>query len=415
MEKIKKNILNFPSIICIYTSIAFLFFGHIGRVFSVNNLSLNVFELALYLAAIFKIKYLRYFKPFLFFLLIFDFLSVFNNLISLSRAPELQDTIGWFYLIRFNLIFFSALVFAKVTYDFIGFDVKKLQQKIIFYFMINIFISLILYIYFPSSNDLWAFAKSLNIIIEGDPHNYRLVSLLFDPNYYSLMLLLPISFILSNNIYSGLRGNILFILFFSCLILTGSRNGILTFIIFFFAAFIKSKFNLKYFLYFSGAAFGTIIFYKNFHTFIERTIYYFHYEHFYEENRINNFYYVLENILLNFKYLFYGHGFHFGTLALKEHDLLSFFDCSYLILIYDFGVIQTLILLFITFVFVNKLLNSSFKKYEISKFISSIKIYYLILFLFSSFFINTFFYIYITFTFLFLLAYIYIIKNETKI
>jgi len=76
-------------------------------------------------------------------------------------------------------------------------DRTKSIKKILNYFLFFIFISWLIFFFYQDSTVLWSDLSSIGVSFDGDPHQGRLVSLLFDPNYFSVIAVLPILMILS--------------------------------------------------------------------------------------------------------------------------------------------------------------------------------------------------------------------------
>lgn len=150
------------------------------------------------------------------------------------------------YNLRLIIMVTSSSVIGYVFYLKYGvFFGNVLVTYINAYFLASL-ISLLILFLFPQSDELWKELTSFGVNFLGDPHNNRLVSVYFDPNYFSNIIVLPIFFSLVSFLLTGKIWYLLsFIFFIVSLILTGSRSGLGIFVLQFFST-LAIIFRLKY-------------------------------------------------------------------------------------------------------------------------------------------------------------------------
>jgi hypothetical protein len=94
-------------------------------------------------------------------------------------------------------------------------------------------LSVILFVAFNHSANLWDLLATIGLRFQGDPHVGRFVSIYFDPNFYAGIAIIPL--ILSIYLYKITNHKKYFVtavLFICSIILTGSRSGFATLIFF---------------------------------------------------------------------------------------------------------------------------------------------------------------------------------------
>lgn len=154
------------------------------------------------------------------------------------------------YAIRFIIqISISAIIGETIAREY-GKDISTPLQKYFLAYFIIALAALALLAAFPDSAVLWAALASIGVEFTGDPHIGRLISLYFDPNFYAVIVTLPISLLYAD--YAEKRKTktlIFFLILTGTILLTVSRSGIalLFMIAMFFGGkgFIRSIYTLK--------------------------------------------------------------------------------------------------------------------------------------------------------------------------
>jgi hypothetical protein len=105
-------------------------------------------------------------------------------------------------------------------------------KRIVAFYFLGFLIGAIIYVFFPNSIDFWGFLASHGIIFHGDPHTNRFISIYFDPNYYSSIVLFPLFTSLYCFLESKSKVEVFYIIVFSLSIfLSGSRSGFMLYVI----------------------------------------------------------------------------------------------------------------------------------------------------------------------------------------
>jgi len=94
-------------------------------------------------------------------------------------------------------------------------------------------ISVVIFVIFPNSPDLWNYLAQHGIDYVGDPHQGRLISVYFDPNYYAVIL--TFIFLVGQNLYYKNRNSwylLLNLCLLAALVFTESRSGMATFLLY---------------------------------------------------------------------------------------------------------------------------------------------------------------------------------------
>lgn len=242
-----------------------IFFGNFFRIIPFDNLiqSLNLFEVLIPLITIFLIPFVYSNKKIPHFIIITICLFLLSIIVGIFKF-------GFFFnSFAYNIQFCLYLVFSHLLglslYKNYGNDINKFMIRYIGFNYYLVLFSILIFISFPDSSELYYFLSKYNIIYHGDAHSGRVISPFLEPNLFSLYLVLPIYLLIGNSNFTKRKQIFLLVLFLICLLLTKSRSGIgtlfiLIFIdqIFIFLKFIydkKIKFNLSklvaYFLMFT--------------------------------------------------------------------------------------------------------------------------------------------------------------------
>ncbi len=250
--------LGYPKIDVYIFYIAFVFLASIGNIsrlipFSVNESQGNaaISEFIIYLISLIYFlinpKKIIYINRFVWYgLLIFTF-SFFIGLFKFGF-----DFVALAYYVRLFLyiITISCLSFSMVRLVY-RFGLYWLCIKIINFYFYGCIIGLLIFMIFPRSVDLWTFLGTIGITYYGDPHTYRFISVLLDPNFYASVAIFP--FILSLYCYFEQKSKytlMLLVLFSFTILLSGSRSGVAFYAMMIFVIFFKtvgvSLINLRF-------------------------------------------------------------------------------------------------------------------------------------------------------------------------
>jgi O-antigen ligase len=135
------------------------------------------------------------------------------------------------YAARLILLVFSATVAGFFLAERHGADADGAYAYLVRIYVLAAALGFAIYVAFPDSTVLWALLAGFNIEFHGDPHQHRLVSTYFDPNYYAAIACLPL--LLCAFLYAARRETrwaaAALVLALS-IVLTGSRSGIATMI-----------------------------------------------------------------------------------------------------------------------------------------------------------------------------------------
>ena len=149
--------------------------------------------------------------------------SVYGALLNGFSASAL------FYSVRLALLIASGLTAGYYLFSLYKHHLLGVLNYFLFTYTAVALLAFVIYVSFPDSRDLWAFLKGFGVEFFGDPHQRRLVSPYFDPNYYGAIAVFP--FTLSVLAYQRVwrtRYLLLAGLFAVSVVLTGSRSGIAT-------------------------------------------------------------------------------------------------------------------------------------------------------------------------------------------
>ena len=134
-----------------------------------------------------------------------------------------------FYSVRLLLLLASGLTAGYYLFSIFKGDLLKVVNYFLGTYLCVALLAFVIYVTFPDSRDLWTFLRGFGVEFFGDPHQRRLVSSYFDPNYYGAIAVFP--FTLSVLAYQRVwktRYLLLAGLFAVSVVLTGSRSGIAT-------------------------------------------------------------------------------------------------------------------------------------------------------------------------------------------
>ena len=155
------------------------------------------------------------------------FLAVSSVYGTMLNGPSVS---ALFYSVRLLLLLASGLAAGYYLFAIFKRDLLGVLGYFLVTYLFTALFAFVIYVLFPDSRELWSFLSSFGVEFYGDPHQRRLVSAYFDPNYYAAIVVFP--FTLSVLAYQRVwrtRYLLLAGLFAVSVALTGSRSGIATF------------------------------------------------------------------------------------------------------------------------------------------------------------------------------------------
>lgn len=88
----------------------------------------------------------------------------------------------------------GGAIFGRALWVVYGSNVSRLSRGIVVVYTVLALVSFGLFALFPDTSQLWRVMQESGVDYQGDPHNGRLISPYFDPNFYSCIIVLPILF-----------------------------------------------------------------------------------------------------------------------------------------------------------------------------------------------------------------------------
>ena len=88
----------------------------------------------------------------------------------------------------------GGAIFGRALWVVYGSNVSRLSRGIVIVYTVLAVVSFGLFAIFPDTSQLWRVMQESGVDYQGDPHNGRLISPYFDPNFYSCIVVLPILF-----------------------------------------------------------------------------------------------------------------------------------------------------------------------------------------------------------------------------
>jgi len=211
----------------------FLVLGNLTRIdfFAASMGSGNLSELVLYIFAIFcaYIVSKRLFNCQLFLILTSG--VIFSLLVGLVKWGI--DATAISYNVRLILQIITSAVTGVFLYERYSDNVRRFIGAYLFLYGVIVALSYLIFLAFPDTGTLLATLGEAGIEFRGDAHVDRLVSTYLDPNYFSIIIVLPIifwlySFLRNHSLFGGLFGAIAL----GALFLTVSRSGLSLFLLF---------------------------------------------------------------------------------------------------------------------------------------------------------------------------------------
>lgn len=162
-----------------------------------------------------------------------------------------KDPRAFLYAMRLICILFASYALGDMFWNKYGYDIQKFLRSFLIPFILWIVFGFIIYFVFPSLADFWQFLKGHNVLFNGDTHNRRFVTVIFDPNMYGAIVFLPIlvSFILYK-LSRKTKYLLLTNVFIVTAVLTWSRSGIFSLFILLMIVLIRAVINKR--IYFSS-------------------------------------------------------------------------------------------------------------------------------------------------------------------
>jgi O-antigen ligase len=239
-----------------WSSSLFLFFtylyliaGNIPRLVSLPGLQNNLLltEFLLYLLTLFTL-----FLNMRLLAKLFMAMGTVITLIALSFLSgvlrEGFDFAPLSYTLRLILLLMTGYVFGYSLHQAHKEDVVKVLKQFSFLYLALALTGFAIYVTFPDSVQLWNVLSTYGIRFNGDPHQRRLLSSYFDPNYYSAIACIGVIASFLAYYYSRqLRYLITGLMIIVSLLLSSSRSGIATLLaVFLLILFQVGKYLLRH-------------------------------------------------------------------------------------------------------------------------------------------------------------------------
>jgi hypothetical protein len=332
------------------------------------------------------------------------------------------DQVAFLYMIRFIMIFIVASSLAVAAYKKFKNRYDILFKKILSFYTVGLIIGYLIYIFFPRSNQLWSFLSAHGIVFHGDPHTNRFISTYFDPNFYSIIAIIPL--LLSLLLYKKTTHFIylLFALFFIISIfLTVSRSGtasliiLLTYLltskllIIFKTRKIKKNTISSILIIFIFILILYPLYSQKINTLLGRVA-----NIKYDESAYSRYLSFLFAVDIIKKYSFFGMGYNYLAPYMLSRGMQSSVDSSILAAICNFGILFTLIIFFMVFIFLINLYKKikSLNDTNLSFFVKILYSYLIIVIFFASNLNNILFYFFWILPVTFILFYLSLLSKN---
>jgi O-antigen ligase len=133
------------------------------------------------------------------------------------------------YALRLIFLMVAGYVFGYSLYKVDGNRLVRTLQRFSFIYLALALTGFALYIAFPDSVQLWELLDGYGIRFNGDPHQRRLLSSYFDPNFYSSIACIGVlSSLLAYHYSRRLRYLLISLIIVLSILLSSSRSGIAT-------------------------------------------------------------------------------------------------------------------------------------------------------------------------------------------
>jgi hypothetical protein len=281
----------------------------------------------------------------------------------------------------------AGFCIGQRLYERFGADLEQMARFFLRVFTAQLFLGFLIFFFFPSAAELFAFLEEGGLVFKGDPHRFRFVSSFLDPNYYGAIACIPLLLLR----YTKQKSTIIKFLFFSSLLLTFSRSGILTYVLLLIVLHGKEWIHrlpvrTKPVLLLLGGLGCCLLFSDALVHFLSRLIYLFH---------DDSAYCRWVSFQAGWDYFgrspLFGMGYHFLSRTLVDGTRLSTLDSSILQSLVNFGLIPSLCLAVVFLIWaVNRFALYGGTGYE--KIFRDFFYYVMIVILFSSLFNNILYY-----------------------
>ncbi|WP_157465260.1 O-antigen ligase family protein [Deinococcus apachensis] len=131
------------------------------------------------------------------------------------------------YALRLLGTLTAGILLGTALYLQYGQAFKRVTRLFVRLYLAVVALAFLLLLLFPDSRDLWAWLSRMGVVFQGDPHLNRLVSAYFDPNFFGVILLLPLtwSYVLLHS-QPAFRWWAVLVLTLVAILLTGSRSAL---------------------------------------------------------------------------------------------------------------------------------------------------------------------------------------------
>jgi len=229
----KASITKKMGFLFLITMALFLVLGNFPRILPFSSLmgSVNVSELVLYIltlcCACVVARRLMVCQLFL----ILSGGVIFSLCVGLLKWG--MDSIAVIYNVRLILQITAAAVAGIFLHEHYGDHPKPLVKAYMRLYLLIVLFSYIIFVVFPDMALLLSDLDGIGIVFRGDPHAHRLVSPYLDPNFFGIIIVLPIilaiyTFYHQPSFFNGLCN----LFYLGALFLTVSRSGLSLFFLF---------------------------------------------------------------------------------------------------------------------------------------------------------------------------------------
>ena len=227
----------------------YIIIGNLSRIIPIfsNRDNLSILEPILYLYALICLflygKVLNFISRFYFIISII----ILSSLIGIVKyGVDFQSNL---YAVRLVFMILSGYMYAFLFYKVVDKNLIKFMRIIVSIYFVNIIFGYVILALFPDSVELWMTLNMLGIGFQGDPHQSRFISTYLDPNFFAVIICMPIictSVLIDVDKRMKKVYYFLFVSFFITGIYSFSRSGIA---ILFMTLFILYRYKIKDFLF----------------------------------------------------------------------------------------------------------------------------------------------------------------------
>lgn len=170
----------------------YLIVGNLSRVVPLfsNRDNLSIVEPILYCFAILNILMCNKVLSFVSRYYVFLVLIITSTLIGMYQyGIDLSSNL---YAVRLICMLLVGYSYALILNKLFSGDLVKFLKFFVCIYIINVCAGYLILLLFPDSVELWMTLKLFGIDFAGDPHQSRFVSTYFDPNFFSVIICIPI-------------------------------------------------------------------------------------------------------------------------------------------------------------------------------------------------------------------------------